>query len=163
MVDMLACGVATAPPPSSEAVSDRMRRTKTAGTPAEISLRSALHRRGLRFRVQRAIEGAPRIRPDIVFVSARVAVFVDGCFWHRCPQHRTDPKANGAWWREKLERNAARDRRVDRDLSALGWRVIRVWEHEESEAVADAISGVVDPAFGVDRSGGGRSESGRAH
>lgn len=120
-----------------------MRRTKTADTPQEVALRSALHRRGLRFRLQRPIEGLPRIRPDIVFSAARVAVFVDGCFWHRCPEHGTDPRANATWWREKLDRNVERDRRTDAHLQELGWRVVRVWEHEDVAEVAGGIEAIV--------------------
>ena len=120
-----------------------MSRTKNADTPGEMAVRSALHRRGLRFRVHRRIEGVPRTRPDIVFVSARVAVFVDGCFWHQCPEHRTSPRANAKWWREKLDRNVARDRATDEALADAGWGVIRVWEHEDADVGAETIEAVV--------------------
>lgn len=128
------------PRASSPGVSERMRRTRTSNTPAEIALRCELHRRGLRFRVQRAIAGLPRARPDIVFVSAGLVVFVDGCFWHRCPDHGTDPEANAMWWKAKLDGNVVRDRRVDARLRELGWYVIRVWEHESPDVAADRIA-----------------------
>ena len=72
-----------------------------------------------------------RCRPDIIFTRARVAVFVDGCFWHSCPEHGTRPAANGDWWGRKLAANVDRDRRNDRSLSAAGWKVVRIWEHED--------------------------------
>lgn len=131
------------PPASSDAVRQRMRATKRVDTPAELALRSALHRRGLRFMVNRTIPGAGKTKPDIVFSKARVAVFVDGCFWHRCPQHCSIPKTNSAWWEEKLDGNVARDRRHDETLRQAGWMVIRVWEHEELEAVAERIQRAV--------------------
>jgi len=86
-----------------------------------------------------------RVRPDIVFTRRRVAVFVDGCFWHRCPEHGTSPRSNSDYWRAKLDRNVARDRRVDATLGRAGWRSLRVWEHEEEGdaalRVADALAG----------------------
>jgi DNA mismatch endonuclease (patch repair protein) len=80
-----------------------------------------------------------RCRPDVVFSKARVAVFVDGCFWHRCPQHLTDPRTNSTYWAAKLDRNVARDRRNDAALEAAGWHVIRVWEHESPSGAADRV------------------------
>jgi DNA mismatch endonuclease (patch repair protein) len=112
-------------------------------TEPELRLRSALHRRGLRFRVDRRIERGVRTAVDIVFSPARVAVFVDGCFWHRCPAHNTLPKANRDWWSKKLAENVARDRRVDAALLERGWTVIRIWEHEDPEGAAERISAVV--------------------
>jgi DNA mismatch endonuclease (patch repair protein) len=111
-----------------------------------MALRSELHRRGLRYRIHRPIEGLVRIRPDVVFVAARVAVFVDGCFWHRCPEHASDPKANARWWREKLARNVDRDRRTDSALKALGWKVMRVWEHEDPVAAARRVQAAIEVA-----------------
>ncbi|WP_082164331.1 very short patch repair endonuclease [Mycolicibacterium obuense] len=85
----------------------------------------------------------PRRRADIVFTRARIAVFVDGCFWHSCPKHGTSPKANAEWWREKLEMNVKRDRDTDSRLRAAGWTVIRIWEHEDSaDAAAKVIAAV---------------------
>jgi DNA mismatch endonuclease (patch repair protein) len=85
------------------------------------------------------------VRPDIVFTRRRVAVFVDGCFWHGCPEHGELPVANRAFWRGKLERNALRDKRVDAALSAAGWRVVRVWEHERPADAADVIAELLTP------------------
>jgi DNA mismatch endonuclease, patch repair protein len=112
-------------------------------TAPEVRLRSELHRRGLRYRVNRRAAKDLRVRVDIVFGPARVAVFVDGCFWHRCPLHATTPKANRDWWMEKLEVNVARDRRNDEELRARGWNVMRVWEHEDPAEAADRISRAV--------------------
>lgn len=104
-----------------------MRRVGQRDSEAEVVLRSALHRRGLRFRVNRKTEG---IKVDIVFVSARVAVFVDGCFWHGCPEHATYPRSNQDYWLPKLAENKERDVRQTAKLRAAGWKVIRVWEHD---------------------------------
>lgn len=107
-----------------------------AATTPEVALRRELHRRGLRFRVNYApLPG----RPDVAFTRAKMAVFVDGCFWHRCPQHGTLPRNNREWWRVKLDRNVARDRAKDAALAALGWVVVHVWEHETPAAAADRI------------------------
>jgi DNA mismatch endonuclease (patch repair protein) len=113
------------------------------GTSVERALRSALHRRGLRFRVQ--LRPLPRLRrtADIVFVSAQVAVYVDGCFWHRCPQHGTSPKNNAAWWQRKLDANVKRDRDTDERMNEAGWLPIRVWEHEDIDEAATRISELV--------------------
>jgi len=106
-------------------------------TRPEIALRSALHRRGLRFRKNTRADQAVRCRTDVVFRKARVAVFVDGCLWHRCPTHGKVPSTNRDYWQAKLDANVARDRRNDSSLRAHGWLVLRVWEHEDpSEAAA---------------------------
>lgn len=116
-----------------------MRANRRRDTSPELELRSELHRRGLRFRVDYPPVRGLRCRADIVFTRVRVAVFVDGCFWHACPEHASWPKANGGWWREKLEGNARRDRANDQALASVGWRVLRVWEHEDAAAAADAV------------------------
>lgn len=109
---------------------------RTTGTEPELALRRELHRRGLRFRVNvRTLPG----RPDIALTRARIAVFVDGCFWHGCPDHAVAPKANAEWWRCKLDANVTRDRRTDGRLREDGWVVIRAWEHENPADVADVI------------------------
>ena len=99
-------------------------------TAPELKLRSDLHRRGLRFRVDYPIriEGLRPIRPDIVFSSARVAVFVDGCFWHGCPEHGSAPRTNSSYWLSKLAQTRARDRRTSNVLREAGWTVVRIWE-----------------------------------
>jgi DNA mismatch endonuclease (patch repair protein) len=113
-------------------------------TKPEVVLRSALHRRGLRFRNDLLLRcGGVKVRPDIVFTKRRVAVFVDGCFWHGCPDHMHMPKSNQDYWVPKLNRNMERDRRVDLALEADGWTVVRVWEHDElAEAVERVIAAV---------------------
>jgi DNA mismatch endonuclease, patch repair protein len=127
-------------PPSSAAVSARMRRTPRRDTPAELELRSLLHGRGWRFFVDRApLASNRRKRADIVFPRYRVAVFLDGCFWHGCPIHGTAPKANAAWWRAKLDANQRRDTATNAELETAGWAVVRVWEHEDPIAAADRV------------------------
>ena len=121
--------------------SQRQRDTK-----GELELRSLLHRRGLRFRVHALLPGLRR-RSDIVFTRARVAVFVDGCFWHGCPEHGSWPKQNADWWREKIEANQRRDRDTDARLKAAGWTVIRVWEHDDPTRAADRIVEIVRRAI----------------
>jgi DNA mismatch endonuclease (patch repair protein) len=115
-----------------------MQRTKRRDTPAEVALRTLLHRRGFRYRIDYALPGLRR-RADLVFSRDRLAVFVDGCFWHACPEHATWPKQNAEWWREKILGNAARDRDTDRRLTEIGWTVVRVWEHERPDEAADRV------------------------
>jgi DNA mismatch endonuclease (patch repair protein) len=126
------------PHPTSIAVTAAMKGNRRVNTRPEVALRSELHRRGLRFRKEVGLRPAGRLRRvDIVFPRVKLAVFLDGCFWHGCPQHGNNPKANTDYWRPKLARNVARDRVVTRELVAAGWSVIRVWEHEDvSEAAA---------------------------
>jgi len=120
-----------------------MRANRRRDTSPELALRSELHARGLRFRVDFPPIRGLRCRADVVFTRMRVAVFVDGCFWHACSEHASWPKANGGWWREKLEGNVRRDRANDYALEAAGWRVLRVWEHEDVASAADAIESLV--------------------
>lgn len=131
------------PPPSSPQVSAQLARVRRRDTAPEVRLRSALHRRGLRFRVDHAIPGLARRRVDIVFSGAQVAVFVDGCFWHGCPEHGVQPKANAAWWQEKIAGNRRRDAETNAALSRLGWTVIRVWEHESPTVAAARVHDAV--------------------
>lgn len=119
--------------------SEIMARVKGKDSGAEKILRSALHARGLRFRLHRRIEG---VSVDIVFPGPKVAVLVDGCFWHCCPLHGTAPKSNRDYWLPKLEENRRRDERQNEALRRAGWRVMRVWEHDckqLSELVIDRI------------------------
>lgn len=126
------------PYPTTPAVTAAMKGNRREDTRPEIALRSELHRRGLRFRKNLALRPAQRIRRvDIVFPAARLAVFVDGCFWHGCPTHGNQPKENIGYWSAKLARNVSRDSQVNTELGASGWTVIRVWEHEDvGEAAA---------------------------
>lgn len=115
-----------------------MQRQRRRDTSAERAIRSLLHGRGLRFRVDYPLLELRR-RADIVFLRERIAVMVDGCFWHKCPEHGTWPKQNAAWWRDKIEANQRRDRDTDRRLAEAGWAVVRVWEHERPEAAAERV------------------------
>lgn len=112
-------------------------------TSPELALRRELHGLGLRYRVTYPVPGQRRRTIDVAFTRAKVAVFVDGCFWHGCPEHGNQPRANSAWWQAKLAANQARDLDTDRLLSELGWTVIRVWEHEEPRAAATMIRRLV--------------------
>lgn len=117
-----------------------MQATPQRDTPVELALRSRLHALGLRYRVDVSPIPGLRRRADIVFRRARVAVYIDGCFWHVCPVHATWPKANAGWWRDKLIGNEIRDRETDAQLTGHGWSVVRVWEHER---ISDAVARVV--------------------
>ncbi|WP_354670765.1 very short patch repair endonuclease [Streptomyces flavofungini] len=108
-------------------------------TAPEIAVRRLLHAAGLRYRVNVPVPGIPRRTIDIAFGKAKIAVFMDGCFWHGCPDHATNPKANAEWWRTKLDKNMTRDRDTSRHLEAEGWIVLRFWEHERPEDVAAAV------------------------
>ena len=112
---------------------------RSHNTEIERRLRSELHRRGLRFRVHKRLLAQVRREADIVFPSARLAVFVDGCFWHACPVHATWPKSNAEWWRAKIQGNVARDRDTDSRLREAGWTVLRVWEHADVEEAANQV------------------------
>jgi DNA mismatch endonuclease, patch repair protein len=116
-----------------------MARVATSDTKPEMELRQELHRRGLRYRVNVSPDPALRGRADLVFGPARVAVYVDGCFWHACGEHGVLPKSNREWWRTKLRRTVERDRATEQALAALGWEVVRVWEHEDPAAAADRV------------------------
>jgi DNA mismatch endonuclease, patch repair protein len=105
----------------------------------ERALRSELHRLGLRFRVHVRPLREVRREADVVFRAARLAVFVDGCFWHGCPDHASWPKANAAWWREKIQANRIRDADTDHQFRKAGWAVVRMWEHEDPLAKAREI------------------------
>ncbi|WP_036496187.1 very short patch repair endonuclease [Nocardia sp. BMG111209] len=126
--------------PATDAVtSARMSRQKRVGTAPEIALRRELHRRGCRYFVDRAPLTGLRRRADLVFPRRRVAVYVDGCFWHSCPQHATSPRNNAQWWADKLAGNVVRDRDTDARLIAAGWQVVRIWEHEDAVTAADRV------------------------
>lgn len=134
------------PHPSSPAVTAAMKGNRRADTRPEVALRAALHARGLRFRkdyMLRTTEGA-RAKVDIVFTRARVAVFIDGCFWHGCPEHGNTPRVNSHYWGPKLARNRERDRRVTASLQRDGWTVIRAWEHEPLHATVDRVLAALD-------------------
>ena len=129
------------PPASTPEVSARMRRVPQRDTSIELRLRSTLHCRGYRFFVDRAPIQGWRRRADIVFPRLKVAVYVDGCFWHGCPEHGTWPKANEAWWRDKIKTNQRRDANTNEKLVEAGWKGVRVWEHEDPEEAAERVIG----------------------
>src|SRR3954447_11275941 len=121
--------------PESWATSPGVRRSMQSNrgrdTKPELALRRELHRRGLRYFVNRRPLVDVRRTADLLFPRARVAVFLDGCFWHGCPEHHTVAKRNATYWARKVERNRARDRQTDELLRAQGWTVVRIWEHED--------------------------------
>ncbi|MBC9820507.1 very short patch repair endonuclease [Terrabacter sp. MAHUQ-38] len=140
MVDTTRSGAEPERTPPDSRLSARFSIQARVSTKPEISLRRELHRRGLRYRVQFKVAGLPRRRVDVAFTKARLAVFVDGCFWHACPEHCVVPKANREWWEWKFAANKARDADTDDRLRKLGWRVVRIWEHESSVDGADRVS-----------------------
>jgi DNA mismatch endonuclease (patch repair protein) len=115
-------------PPTSPSRSFLMARIRRSGTACELAVRLAVHRAGYRYRLNsgRGLPGTP----DLVLRRFRLAIFVDGCFWHGCQQHGTVPKTNTQFWTAKILRNQRRDKQVDRSLKNFGWKVLRVWEHE---------------------------------
>lgn len=128
------------PQPTSTLATAVMRGNRKRDTRPEIALRRLLHAAGSRYRVNSLLQlGETRVRPDIVFRRKKIAVFIDGCFWHGCPRHGTRPKVNQHYWDPKIARNKARDRRNTRALRAAGWVVIRAWEHEPAPKVAARI------------------------
>jgi DNA mismatch endonuclease (patch repair protein) len=120
-----------------------MQSNRGRDTRPELRLRSQVHALGLRYRVDAQPLPGLRRRADMVFRGARVAVFLDGCFWHGCPEHYTAPAANRAFWAEKVAANVARDRETDRVLAAAGWTVLRFWEHDEPTDAAAVVKSVV--------------------
>ncbi|MET7875759.1 very short patch repair endonuclease [Micromonospora profundi] len=131
---------------SSPGIRASMRANKSRDTKPELALRRAVHARGMRYRVGiRPVAGLRRTA-DLVFTKAHVAVFLDGCFWHGCPQHHTIAKTNATFWAEKVRRNRERDAETDRLLAQNGWDVVRIWEHEDPEQAAERIEATLDQA-----------------
>ena len=120
-----------------------MQGNRSRDTSPELEVRRRLHAAGLRFRVAHRPEPALNRTADIVFTKQRIAVFVDGCYWHACPEHRTVARANASYWSDKLARNVARDTDTTKKLQAAGWTVLRFWEHEDPNRVAAAVSAAV--------------------
>ncbi|MEU4386243.1 very short patch repair endonuclease [Promicromonospora sp. NPDC023805] len=133
------------PGASTPDASRRMSVARRKDTKPELDLRRILHARGLRYRVTYPVPGLPRRTIDVAFTRAKVAIFIDGCFWHGCPDHATQPRANSEWWIRKLKTNMARDTDTSRFLSEQGWTVLRFWEHEEPASVADRVQTAVMP------------------
>lgn len=140
-----------------------MQRQRTRDTMPELQLRRALHAAGVRYRVDTAPLPGLRRRADVVFRPAKVAVFVDGCFWHGCPQHGTRaPHANPGYWTEKVRRNRERDADTSSRLQAAGWLVVRIWEHEDMSAAAAAVASAVQARRSVPGSGSRQRLAGAA-
>ena len=140
-----------------------MRANRRTDTKPELALRHALHRLGYRYRkdYRLDLDGGRRVRPDIAFTARKVAVFVDGCFWHGCPDHGNPRPATNAWyWPAKIEGNRARDRDTDRRLTDAGWLVLRLWEHEDPAEAARRVAGAVAERLSAkrDRCGAERSD-----
>ena len=132
------------PMTTDAAVRNVMRANRRRDTKPEVALRSALHRRGLRFRNDASIvTDQGNVRVDVALTRHRLAIFVDGCFWHCCPEHGTRPRSNTEYWRPKLERNRQRDAASNGLLQGAGWRVVRVWEHQDAEEAADLIDRLI--------------------
>ncbi|MFY7070452.1 very short patch repair endonuclease [Nocardiopsis changdeensis] len=127
----------------NEGVRKSMRANRGRDTGPELAVRRLVHAAGLRYRVSARPLPALRRTADLVFTRRRVAVFVDGCFWHGCPEHHTTARTNAAYWAEKVRANRERDADTDRRLGEAGWTVLRFWEHEEPAAVAERIVAAV--------------------
>lgn len=152
-----------APEASSEAVRRVMQANVGRETRAEEAIRHGLMRMRFRFETNARPEPKVRCTADVVFRRSRVCVFVDGCYWHGCPTHFSVPKANRSWWLEKISDNKARDARQTRALRALGWTVVRVWEHDvthREQATVVRIATCVSRKHARSRCGGGAT-SGR--
>jgi DNA mismatch endonuclease (patch repair protein) len=128
---------------SSPEARARMRSNKSRDTKPELALRSAVHARGLRYRVSAKPLAGVRRTADLVFSRAKVAVFLDGCFWHGCPEHHTVASANATFWADKVEGNRKRDRDTDDRLAEAGWVSVRVWEHEDVAEAARRVEAIV--------------------
>ncbi|MEY9419408.1 DNA mismatch endonuclease (patch repair protein) [Bradyrhizobium japonicum] len=124
-----------------------MSRVRAKNTKPETTLRSALHLRGLRFRIHRKdLPGSP----DIVFPRHKIAIFIDGCFWHGCPKHGVRPSTNRKFWVDKIEANRKRDKRASRELRKLGWKVIRIWEHDVKRDVSAVLQSIQSAVFSAE-------------
>src|SRR5579875_1762759 len=153
------------PHPSSAGRSANMRANRRTDTKPELALRRALHKMGYRYRKDYRLDLAEgmRVRPDIVFTARKVAVFVDGCFWHACPEHGSNPSVNQGYWGPKLARNVERDRIADAALAQAGWQVVRLWEHVPLEAAVEAVQAALSrTSFGRISSGGDEGGAGSA-
>lgn len=137
--DMKKWTVPSHPGASTAALSRSMGRRRRRDTAPELALRRELFRPGLRYRVALPVPGSPRRSIDIAFPRRKVAVFVDGCFWHGCPDHGNDPRVNSSWWATKLAANRGRDEETTGLLQSQGWVVLRIWEHVPPSEAADAV------------------------
>ncbi|MFE4615550.1 MULTISPECIES: very short patch repair endonuclease [Streptomyces] len=138
---------------TTASTSSRMSKQRSRDTGVELALRRILHASGLRYRVHRRPLKGVRREADIIFGPAKVAVFVDGCFWHACPEHATWPKRNSEFWRTKIEKNRTRDANTDARLEAAGWVSVRVWEHEAADEAAARVAAIVKARKALLRTG----------
>ena len=145
----MAIALSQAPKATSTATHKSMVGNRRRDSRPEMSIRRAVHALGLRYFVDKPVKfeiHSRSIRADLVFPRIRLAVFIDGCFWHGCPEHMTWPSRNGRWWRSKIADNQARDRRQTRQLGAARWTVIRIWSHSEPSTAARRIDRAVRSA-----------------
>lgn len=141
--------------PSSPDASRRMARVRQKGTDAEVALRQEMHRIGLRYRTDYEVLRKPRRVADVAFPGRKIAIFVDGCFWHGCPEHATWPKQNADFWRQKIEANRQRDSDTNERLRSFGWTVLRFWSHESPTEAARTVAhmvAMIDPKHRVSSS-----------
>ena len=131
-----------------------MQGNRSRDTKPELAVRSAVHRRGIRFRVSSRPLPELRRTADLVLRKTKIAVFVDGCYWHGCPEHHTQPATNSEYWADKIARNVERDAETTDRLREAGWTVLRFWEHEDPEAVADQVQAKVQAALAKERKPG---------
>lgn len=117
-----------------------MAKVRQTGTDGELALRREMHRIGLRYRIDYEVLKKPRRVADVAFPARKIAVFVDGCFWHGCPEHATWPKRNAEFWRQKIEANRQRDVDTNARLQALGWTALRFWSHESPVEAAKVVA-----------------------
>lgn len=125
---------------TKEQRSQIMAKIKSKDTKPEIFFRKLLYSKGIRYRTHYPIDG----KPDVVIVSQKIAIFVDGCFWHKCPKCCRLPNSNKDYWIEKIEKNVKRDKKINETLKSKGWKVIRIWEHEIKENLEGALKKVID-------------------
>jgi DNA mismatch endonuclease (patch repair protein) len=129
------------PHPTSDAARAVMRANRKKNTRPEVAVRRALHAKGFRYRIHLPVRAEGKsVRADIVFPKQKLAVFIDGCFWHSCPVHGNSPRVNTGYWIPKLERNKARDTEVNARLARSGWRVLRIWEHVSADEAVEEIA-----------------------
>jgi len=128
--------------PSAQ-ISYRMRRTRGRDNDFEKAVRSSLFARGVRFRIHFPVPGMPRRTCDLALPSKQIAVFLDGCFWHGCPDHLSTSKTNQPFWEKKIRRNRERDRETSSHLSGIGWTVLRFWEHQDTDEIVESICDAV--------------------
>lgn len=131
---------------SPEQRSYNMSQIRSCGTKPELLIRSALWRRGFRYRVRTNLPG----KPDIVFSGRKLVIFIDGCFWHGCPEHFQLPATRQEFWRHKIEANRSRDSKVDRLLQEAGWQVYRVWEHEIRRSPEEVVATIVQKLLSLE-------------